>query len=328
MNLRSTCLNLFLGLPALLLLGACGRNGRPAETATPAPHYRLAFNVHVPDSMYPDNYEIFTMELDGSDKQNLTRHPDVAWTYLAHEDRIFFISDRDTASRHYFLYEMSFDGSDVRKISDVRLQDSWMDVRRKGAELIVMPHPGVDSVFYLLSRDGRLRQKIPVPVRYVSDPAFSPDGQRIAFRGRNKRSKREPGYEEAIYVSGLDGSQLTKISHYPGHDTTAEWHDYKAGPPRWHPGGEFITYQSKRNGKYSLYAASPDGSREWKLTRNPQSEGWHCWSPDGKWLAIELFDPGQTQFHIGLMDWESRQLRILTDTTYKYQQAPVFVEIR
>lgn len=314
-------------LLALFLLGACGGNGSPGPE-TPTPHYRIAYNVAVPDSLRPDDYEIFSMELDGSDKQNLTRHPDVAWTYLAHGDRIFFISDRDTAPRHYFLYEMSFDGSEVRKISDIRLQDSWMDARNGGAELIVMPHPAVDSVFYLISREGRLLQKIRVPVPYVSDPAFSPGGERIAFRGRNKRSKREAGYEEAVYVSRLDGSELTKISNYPARDTTAEWYAYKAGPPRWHPSGEFITYQSKRNGKYSLYAASPDGSREWKLTQNPQSEGWHCWSPDGKWLAIELFDPDETQFHIGLMDWESRELQILTDTTYKYQQAPVFVEVR
>jgi TolB protein len=317
---------LFIYGLAALLLGACRGNDSPAEKEAPAPHYRLAYNVYVPDSLRPDDYEIFTMELDGSDKQNVTDHPDVAWTYLAHDDHIFFISDRDTASRHYFLYEMSFDGSGVRRISDLRLQDSWMDVRKEGAEIIVMPHPGVDSVFYLISRDGRLLQKIPVPVPYVSDPAFSPDGGRIAFRGSNKRSKREAGYEEAIYVSRLDGSELIKISNYPERDTTAEWYAYKAGPPRWHPGGDFITYQSKQNGKYSLYAASPDGSREWKLTQNPQSEGWHCWSPDGKWLALDVFDVEETQFNIGLINWETKELRILTDSTFHYQQAPVFVE--
>lgn len=317
-----------LCLIPLLGLVSCGGKDTPPVIDTPAPHYRIAYNVSVPDSLRPDDYEIFTMELDGSDKQNVTNHPDVAWTYLAHGNRIFFISDRDTDSRNYFLYEMQYDGSGVRKVSDIRLQDSWMDVRKEGTELIVMPHPSVDSVFYLISMDGRLLRKIQVPVPYVSDPAFSPDGEQIAFRGQNKRSKREPGYEEAIYVARLDGSGLTRISNYPAQDTTAEWYAYKAGPPRWHPSGEFISYQSKRNGKYSLYAARPDGSQEWKLTQNPQSEGWHCWSPDGKWLALEIFDVDETQFHIGLMDWESRQLRILTDTTYKYQQAPVFVEVR
>jgi TolB protein len=47
-----------------------------------------------------------------------------------------------------------------------------------------------------------------------------------------------------------------------------------------------------QNGKYSLYSVSLDGQKQWKLTNNPQNEGWHSWSPDGKWLAIELFDNG------------------------------------
>lgn len=56
-----------------------------------------------------------------------------------------------------------------------------------------------------------------------------------------------------------------------------------------------------------------------------QNEGWHDWSPDGRWLAVELFDDEQTQFHIGLMDGGTKEMKILTDTAYPYQQAPVFV---
>ncbi|MBT8218909.1 MAG: PD40 domain-containing protein, partial [Bacteroidia bacterium] len=123
------------------------------------------------------------------------------------------------------------------------------------------------------------------------------------------------------------GSNSLQLTQYPASDTTAEWFAYKAGPPRWHPTENYITYQSKQNGKYSLYAVTPDGQKHWKLTDNAQDEGWHDWSPDGRWLAIELFDSEQTQFHIGLMNWETKELNILTDTTYQYQQAPVFVKI-
>lgn len=73
-----------------------------------------------------------------------------------------------------------------------------------------------------------------------------------------------------------------------------------------------------------MYAITPGGDQR-KLTDNPQNEGWHDWSPDGNWLAIEFFDDQQSQFHIGLMDMNSKSVQILTDTTYKYQQAPVFV---
>ncbi len=289
--------------------------------------YLIAYNVYVPDSIHDDNYEIFTTNTDGSHKKNITNHPDVAWTYLANNDKIFFISDRDTTSRVVFLYEMDYDGSNIRKITDFRLRDSWMGSRKNGEELIVCPHPGVDSVLYIINRKGDILRKIDTGTPYASDPAFSPDGKKIAFIGKNKKSKREPGFKEEIYVVNTDGTGLQQLSSYPESDTTAEWFAYKAGPPRWHPTENFITYQSKQHGKYSLYGVTPDGKKQWKLTDNTQEEGWHDWSPDGNWLAIELFDSEQSQFHIGLMNWNTREMKILTDSSYTYQQAPVFLEI-
>lgn len=32
-----------------------------------------------------------------------------------------------------------------------------------------------------------------------------------------------------------------------------------------------------------------------------------------------------SQFHIGLMNWQTKEMAILADTAYKYQQCPVFV---
>ena len=40
--------------------------------------YGIAFNVLVDEAN--DNYDIFTMSLDGSERKNITNHPDVAWT--------------------------------------------------------------------------------------------------------------------------------------------------------------------------------------------------------------------------------------------------------
>ena len=323
--------DLLCGISFLLITGlaACTRSGKKSvDPQGPAavPTYRIAYNVHFPDSLHPDNYEIFSMALDGSDVRNLTGNPDVAWAYAAQGGKVYFLSDRDTTARHLFLYRMNADGSQVHRISDLRMQDSWFGLRRGGAELLVCPYPGTDSSLYLIDSSGSLIRKIRTQTPFANDPVFSPDGNRIAFRGKTRPSKRDPGYEEAIYVSRLDGTGHQKISNYPQSDTTAEWYAYRAGPPRWHPQEDFISYQSKRNGKYSLYAALPDGSKEWKLTENLYDEGWHDWSPDGRWLAIELFDPGQEQFHIGLMDWRTREMKVLTDSTFKYQQAPVFVQ--
>ena len=271
----------------------------------------IAYNVLV--DAESDNYDIFTMNLDGSNKHNITNDKDVAWTYISHKQKIFFISDRDTTSRKYFLYEMDYAGKNIRKLTDFLLRDSWMGTRNNGKELIVFPQTNEDSLFRIIETDGQLIKRFNPGTAYFSHPTFSPDGTQIAFVGKNKPSKREEGYQEEIYVVDDVGENLLRLTYYPDDDTTANWYDYRAGPPIWHPTENFISYQSKQNGKYSLYGVSPDGSKHWKLTSNVENEGWHSWSPDGKWLAIELFDNEQTQFHIGLMNWESKEMRILTD---------------
>lgn len=318
--------NPFIALLLALSLWSCKEQPETtaSETEPSLNNYAIAYNVLYDNEA--DNYEVFTMDVDGSHQQNVTKLPGVEWTYYAYKDQLYFISDKDTCQRcAYYLYVTDYKGSTPRKVSDIQLADSWMSSRKDGQELIVRPHAKVDSVLYILDAQGKLLQRLETGMPNFSDPLFVNDGAQVVFRGGTKKSKREEGYQEELYKMNVDGTELQQLTHYPIADTTAKWWAYKAGPPKQHPTEKFISYQSFQDGKYSLYAVTLDGDKQWKLTDLAQNEGWHCWSPDGKWLAIELFDTDQTQFHIGLMDWQTKVLTILTDTTYKYQQAPHFV---
>ena len=305
----------------LVILFAMACNTQPAQV-----RYKIIYNVAYDTES--DNYEIFSMDPDGQNKKNISNAKGVDWAYSAFEDKLYFVSDRDTTHRMYFLYEMDAFGANIKKISNIRLKDSWLDSRHNGSELIVNPHKTVDSVFYLINRDGDILQKIDSGLAFQSDPCFIENGSRIIFRGAHKKSKREKGFTDEIYVMNLDGSGLEQLTFYPKSDTTAEWYAYKAGPPRWHPEAKMITYQSKQNGRYSLFATTLDGRKQWRLTDNLQQEGWHHPSSDGKSVAIEFFDTKQSQFHIGVWDRKTGTTTILTDSTYKYQQAPLFVEVK
>lgn len=286
--------------------------------------YAIAYNVLVNDST--DNYEVFTMNVDGSDKRNITNLSGVEWSYYSYEDKLYFISDKDTCQRcAYYLYETDYLGNYPRKVSNIALADSWMSSRKDGQEFIVKPNAKVDSAFHIININGKREQRLETGLPYSADPLFVNNGKQVVFRGGMTKSKLVEGFNEALFIIDTDGKNRKQLTHYPANDTTAGKFAYKAGTPKWHPTENFVSYQSKQNGKYSLYAVTLDGSKQWKLTENQGNEGWHDWSPDGKWLAIELFDYAQTQFHIGLMDWHSKEFKILTDTTYKYQQAPNFV---
>ncbi|MCB0283371.1 MAG: PD40 domain-containing protein [Calditrichaeota bacterium] len=285
--------------------------------------YALVYNVLF--DAENDNYEVFSMDLDGSSKKNITNLPGVEWTYLAVKDRVYFISDKDTSHRFYRLYQCDYSGNNIKKISDIRLADSWMSSRANGMELIVRPSSKIDSAFYIIDLKGTLLQKLYTRLPFSNDPLFINNGEQVVFRGGKTKSKMIKGFSEELFIIDSNGENLKQLTHYPSDDTSAAKFAYKAGPPRQHPVEEFISYQSMQDGKYSLFAITPDGKKQWKLTESSQNEGWHDWSPDGKWLAIELFDDEQTQFHIALMNWETKEMKVLTDTTYKYQQAPCFV---
>lgn len=305
------------------MLAACG--SRKDQNASRSAQYRIAYNV-LADSE-ADDYEIFTMNPDGSGKKNISHNPALEWAYYAYRDKLLFLSDRDTCRRCcYILYEMGIDGENVRKISDICMADSWMSARKNGTELIVTPHRSVDSAFYILNKQGEVLDILYAGLPYSGDPLFVNNGKQVVFRGGLTPSKLVDGFNEELYIINMDGTGRRQLTHYPQGDTTAGKFGYHAGTPVEHPTERFISYQSKQAGKYSLYAVTLDGKKHWKLTDNPQNEGWHAWSPDGRWLAIELFDDDQSQFHIGLMDWQTKEMKILTDTTYQYQQAPVFVE--
>lgn len=299
-------------------------NNKSANDSKTESEYAIAYNVLFDSDN--DNYEVFTMNLDGSEKQNITNLEGVEWSYYSYRDKVYFISDKDTCQRcAYYLYETNYKGENPRKVSDIPLADSWMSSRNNGTEFIVKPNVKIDSAFYIIDLKGHLLRRLQTGLPKSNDPLFVNNGKQVVFCGGNKKSKWEEGYIGELYLINVDGTGLKQLTHYPAADTTAQWYAYKAGPPKIHPTENFVSYQSFQNGKYSLYAVTIDGSKQWKLTDNKENEGWHEWSPDGKWLAIELFDTEQTQFHIGLMNWQTKDLEILTDTTYKYQQAPNFV---
>ncbi len=287
--------------------------------------YLIAYNVLVDNKT--SDYDVFVMNTDGTSKKNITKYPDVAWSYYAHNDKVFFISDRGTCYRCYYLYKMDSDGRNIDRLSGLRLEDSWMSSRNDGKEMVVSGRIGRDirmQLFIVDLETGVYKQITDEKGAMFRDPLFSPDGQQIVYAYKADRSNREV-YDE-LYLMDADGKNRRRLTKYPPEDKTSEWHNYHAGPPKWNRKENFITYQSVQNGKSSLFAVTPYGQKQWKLTDNDLNEGWHDWSPDGKWLAIEMYDKDQQEFGIYLMNWETKDLKKLTDPKdARFQQSPVFV---
>jgi Tol biopolymer transport system component len=104
-------------------------------------------------------------------------------------------------------------------------------------------------------------------------PAWSPDGQRIAF------ASRRDGDEE-IFVMNADGTGVTQITHNDVADTD----------PAWSPDGQQIVFASDRDrygssADFDVFTMSADGSDPVQLTDNLVWDNQPAWSPDGRRIA-------------------------------------------
>jgi TolB protein len=212
-------------------------------------------------------------------------------------------------------------------VSDLRLEDSWMSSRNDGREMIVAGRNGSVryQLFIINTITAAYRQVTNDTTAMYRDPCFSPDGKQIVFS--YKKNRRDRSKHEELYVMNEDGSGMRQLTQYPEDNPSAKDPGYRAGAPHWHPTEHFITYISKQDGRHSIFAVTPDGRRQWKLLDNPDADGWHDWSPDGKWLVYNSSDNEENQFHIMLMNWKTKERKQLTDATHAAQLAPVFLTI-
>ena len=290
--------------------------------------YKIAFNSVVDSAA--DNYDVFAVNADGSGLSNVTNHKDVAWTYYAWSDRLFFVSDRDACRRCYFLYESSAAGKSPRKVSNLQLEDSWMGARKGGRELIVSGRIGAGVRYQLFVIDvetGHFRQLTNEPAAAFRDPTFSPDGKRIAYVYKKNRTDRVE--IEEMYIMNADGTNRRKVTTYPAGDPLGKDPGYKVGPPHWNAKHNLISYQSNQAGGQSIYAVTPDGRKQWKLLDTKLDAGWHDWSPDGEWLAFDSRDAATGRYDIYLFNYGTKDLKKITaSSTMKYHQAPVWVGVK
>ena len=102
-----------------------------------------------------------------------------------------------------------------------------------------------------------------------NEPAWSPDGTRIAFW-----SNRDGGKE--IYVMDADGSNVKRLTNNLADDVN----------PSWSPDSRRILFESERDGNQEVYVMDADGGNQIRLTRDNAADATASWSPDGSLIAF------------------------------------------
>lgn len=249
------------------------------------------------------NNEIYTMNPDGSESINLTRHPadDHHPVWSPTGEQILFVSNKDGL---FDLYLMDADGSHVRKVFKTlaeRSYPTWAPDGEKIAYVLIN-----EKRIYTARIDGTEETALAETGRIFHTPAWSPDGTEIVF----PLCPGVPG------PKGFPGIPLVFIT--PHGKMRGKLHpepDLQMQSPAWSPSGDRIAFTqfpwvADELNQQTVYIVNRDGNELQQILPKTDLRIWEpAWSPHGNEILYGQEVENQVQlFKINLSNHTKTQL--------------------
>ena len=140
----------------------------------------------------------------------------------------------------------------------------------------------------------------------ATEPAFSPDGSRVAF------TSTRDGQAE-IYVMDADGTNAARLTNSQAAD----------GDASFTADGQAVVYHSQRTGHRQIFLQPITGSDAAQLTQEPADNSQPTVAPDGETIAFVSNRDGNN--HIWLMSKDGSNQRAFTKSPQTKESAPHFL---
>jgi Tol biopolymer transport system component len=242
------------------------------------------------------NYEIYTMNLDGSGLTRLTVNTRVDaspdWspdgTKIVFESTREAIVNEDGVINNRGVYVMDADGNGVTRLFFDENDDEVIATHPRwspdGTRILF----SIGTVFigwtlHVINSDGTaLTALTPSPSDHIRVEVgdWSPNGNMITF-------SRFTVNENQVYSMNADGSGLTQL--------TTEGHNRG---PAWSPYGDRIAFTSHRDGNSEIYVMHADGTNQVRLTSNSENDESPRWSPDGRRIIFVSGRDGNSEIYV------------------------------
>jgi Tol biopolymer transport system component len=276
------------------------------------------------------NFEIYSMNADGTDLARLTTDPesDTTPSWTADGQRIAFTSFRDGNGQ---IYVMNADGSGEVRLSRNTFNDMDPAWSPDNARIAFVTDRNGGSEIWTMNADGTEQTRLTyVSFEQARLPSWTPDGTRIAFEsipigqtaarichigvngtGRTvvavtdieEVTNPAPGHHspEGLALSGMILRQLgyeSTVSDWEIFTTTIDGTGQTRltdslgtdSDPAWSPDDSQIAFVSWRDGNPEIYIMNADGRGQTRLTNSPGYD-WHpAWT--GKAAMPVIAVPG------------------------------------
>jgi len=262
------------------------------------------------------NFEIYTMNGDGSGVTRLTNNPasDEIPVWSPDGTRIVFSSFRDpagsfgTQSGNRDIYVMNADGSNVKRLTNDPGLDIGASWSPDGSKIAFISDRYVAAYgtrvygIYIMNADG---SNVVMPTRPFWDggAAWSPDGKKIAFSSAARHSEEQVYPHTEIYVMNVDGSGITRLTTNGASDDVVSWS----------PDGKQIGFYSSRDGDQGIFVMNADGSSPKRIGTGSGPR----WTYNWKYITFQK--AGDSQLYIMNADGSGVR-RITNDPENFYNQ--------